>query len=170
MPMNMFHTHYLQKEGLMTKRYAIIAACVAGLVASPLYANGTQDSPKADSSHQHMWVKLGLNQSQQDQMKQLRKDAGEKMKASFEASKALRQKMKDELLKPNPDPAALDGLADQLAQLHKQMIKDRIANLVKTKQILTQDQFKKFLDMQEKMMKRFRHGGNHGNWTPNDKE
>jgi Spy/CpxP family protein refolding chaperone len=129
--------------------HVLVTACVAGLLSMPAGAAPTENPQKADSSHQnHQWADLGLNQNQKDQMKALHKENQETMKADFEASKTLNQKIKDEFLKPNPDPGVLETYTDQLAQLQKQMLKNRIADLFKTKQILTPDQFKKFLDMQ----------------------
>lgn len=146
----------------MTRHFALIAVSVAGLLAAPLYAG--QDSAVGSSHGHHGLAGLGLTQAQQDQIKQLHKDMREKMKAGFEAAKALRQKMKDEFLKASPDPAALEGYADQMAQQHKQMITNRIANTFKMKQILTQEQFKKFLELQSKRAKGFHHNGRQGNW------
>ena len=149
----------------MRLKSLLVAAFVGGFMVSSLYAH-EQAAPGPDSSRaHHMWAKLGLSQKQQDQMKQLFADGKEKMKANFQASKDLRQKIKDELLKPNPDAAVLDAYAGKLAQLHEQMLKDRISGLFKAKQILTPDQFKKLLDMQEKRGNGFGgadHKGPHG--------
>ena len=149
----------------------LTAACAVGFLVPPLYANEAAAPSGADSGHvHHMWAKLGLSRTQQDQMRQLFTDGKDAMKANFQTSKDLRQKMKDELLKPNPDPAVLDGYADQMGKLHEQMIKNRINGLFKAKQILTPDQFKKFLDMQDNRGNRFQRGGHKGPWNKeNDK-
>jgi Spy/CpxP family protein refolding chaperone len=153
---------YLQKEDVMTRQFGMIVVCIAGLFAAPLYA--VQDSATSGCCcHRHHGLAaLGLTQAQQDQLKQQRKDMREKMKAGFEASNALREKMKDEFLKAKPDQAVLDGYAEQMVQQHKQMIKNRIANTMKMKQILTQEQFRKVLAMQGKRVRGFRHDGRHG--------
>ncbi len=155
----------------MKMRDVLLTACLAGALALP--AGATQNEPstapavaKADTGQRHYGLAdLGLTQDQKDQMKALRKEGQEKMKADFESVKALRQKIKDEFLKATPDPAALDSYADQMAQFHKQMIKNRFANIFKAKQILTQDQFKKFLDMQQQWGKR----GFQKKWNRGDK-
>jgi Spy/CpxP family protein refolding chaperone len=142
----------------MKAKSFIFAACAAFLFAGMSYAAADQDSVKAERGPQHMWAKLGLNQTQQNQMKELFKEGKDKVKANIEASKDVRLKMKEEFLKPNPDPAVLDNYAGQLAKLHEQMIKDRIASLFKAKQFLTPDQFSKVLDMEDKMARGFPHG------------
>jgi Spy/CpxP family protein refolding chaperone len=155
----------------MKMRDVLLTACLAGALALP--AGATQNEPstapsavaKTDTGQRyHGLADLGLTPNQKDQMKALRKDGQDKMKADFESMKALRQKIKDEFLKATPDPAALDGYADQMAQFHKQMVKNRFANLFKAKQILTQDQFKKFLDLQQQQWgkKGFQKKWNHG--------
>jgi Spy/CpxP family protein refolding chaperone len=136
----------------------IVAACAAFLLAGMCYAAADQDSAKAEGGYRNIWAKLGFNQTQQNQMKEFFKEGKDKVKANIEASKDLRQIMKEEFLKPNPDPAILDNYAGQLAKLHEQMIKDRIASLFKAKQFLTPDQFSKVLDMEDKMAGGFPHG------------
>jgi Spy/CpxP family protein refolding chaperone len=149
----------------MKMRHVFLAACMAGLLALPAGAAQNENPPKADSSQlRHPWADLGLNQNQKDQMKAVRKENREKMKTDFEATKALRQKIKDEFLKPNPDPAALDRYADQMSQLHKQMIKNRFAGIFKTKQILTPEQFTKFMDMRQHRGK----GDHNKKWNHDD--
>ncbi len=146
----------------MTRHIVMIAVSVAGLLAAPLYAG--QDSAGCCCHGHHGWAALGLSQAQQDQLKQQRKEMREKMKAGFEAAKALRHKMKDEFLKAKPDQTALEGYADQIAQQHKQMIKNSISNIMKIKQILTPEQFKKFLEMQGKRARGFGHERRHAHW------
>jgi Spy/CpxP family protein refolding chaperone len=149
----------------MKMRHVFLAACMAGLLALPAGAAQNENPPKADSSQlRHHWADLGLNQNQKDQMKAVREENREKMKTDFEATKALRQKIKEEFLKANPDPAALDSYADQMSQLHKQMIKNRFAGIFKTKQILTPEQFTKFMDMRQHRGK----GDHNKKWNHDD--
>jgi len=142
----------------MKMNHGIFVAFLVGAFALSSIASPNASPSKSDSSRiQKKWDDLGLNQNQKDQMKALRTENKDGMKTQFEAMKALHQKIKDEFLKSNPDPAVIDSYSDQLLQIQKQMMKNRDSNLFKVKQILTPDQFKKFLDMQQKRFRGF-HG------------
>ncbi len=88
-------------------------------------------------------------------MKALRTENKEAMKPQFESSKAIHKKIKEEFLKPNPDPGVIDSYTEQLSQIQKQMMKNRFSGLFKIKQILTPDQFQKFLTMEQTWRKDF---------------
>jgi Spy/CpxP family protein refolding chaperone len=155
-----------EKELPMKLRYIFIVSCLAGLLAMPAVAGQSSGSPKDSAGHaSHFWSDLGLSQQQKDQMKALRKDMRATLQANFKQSKDLRIKIKAEFLKPNPDPTVINAFSTQLAQLHKQMTDAIFTETFKAKQILTPDQFKKFLDRAPRFgfaAAMHKHGWHHG--------
>ena len=75
-------------------------------------------------------------------MKDIRKQLNEKRLA-----------MKAELEKPESDKDVIDQLSSDIKQLTGQQIDLHTAAMLKMKEVLTPDQFKKFLEIMEKRMK-----------------
>jgi Spy/CpxP family protein refolding chaperone len=75
-------------------------------------------------------------------MKDIRKQLAEKRLA-----------MKEELVKPDSDKDVIDQLSADIKQLTGQEIDLHTAAMLKMKEVLTQEQFKKFLEMMDKRMK-----------------
>jgi Spy/CpxP family protein refolding chaperone len=53
--------------------------------------------------------------------------------------------IKDEMRKDNPDESKIDALADKLSATGSKMLKLRLDNMLKTKKILTKEQFEKLI-------------------------
>jgi Spy/CpxP family protein refolding chaperone len=65
--------------------------------------------------------------------------------------------MKDELAKPESDKSIIDQLSADIKQLAGQGIDLHTAAMLKMKEVLTQEQFKKFLEIMEKRAKDMPH-------------
>jgi len=57
--------------------------------------------------------------------------------------------IKDEMRKDNPDESKIDALADKLSATGSKMLKLRLSNMLKTKKILTKEQFDKLITIIE---------------------
>jgi len=94
---------------------------------------------------------LKLTPDQQAKLQTQHKEMREQGKVIFEQMKKIREKVKTELLKDKPSPAALDDYASQLAGLHKQLIQKRHEHLLQAKKVLTPEQFSKLVNHEWKM-------------------
>jgi Spy/CpxP family protein refolding chaperone len=112
-----------------------------------------------------MWQKIAKNleltPDQQAKLKDLRADMGKQNKATREKIKTIREKEKEELLIPNPSQPALYGYAKEINDLQGAMAEKRLEHLLKVKEVLTPDQFKKLLSMTSRMGKgrQWKHDG-----------
>lgn len=129
----------------MKQRVIALAACAASLALAPLSVSARPGDSMMEKHHQKMIEELKLNADQKEKLKALHQEMRDKGKALFEKMKAIREKVKAELLKDKPSQQALDEFAAQLADLHKQLIQQRHAHLLQAKAILTKEQFSKLL-------------------------
>jgi Spy/CpxP family protein refolding chaperone len=135
-----------------------------GPVAQPGPRSGEGAGPGKGRPPHRMWMELNLTAEQKEQLKALREEMQPIREKHMESVKAVRDKIKAELLKSDPSQNTLYGYAGELGELHKQMTKDRTDHLLKVKKILTPEQFSKLVEREEKMDhgKGFGHrGGKH---------
>ena len=102
-----------------------------------------------------MFDDLKLTDEQQTKLKALHDEMMTTRKKHGEAVKAVRDKMKTELLKQAPSQKALNGYAGELGKLHEKMTTERTAHLLNVKKILTPEQFSKLVEKEDRMG----HGG-----------
>ena len=88
---------------------------------------------------------LGLNADQKAKLKDLRTEMQTMRKDHNEKMKALREKIKDEILKDSPSKTALNGFAKDIGNLRAIMAQKEYEQLLKVKLILTPEQFNKLL-------------------------
>jgi Spy/CpxP family protein refolding chaperone len=108
---------------------------------------------KCDSSMQKQckggqhqgWQDLNLTDDQKAKLKVLREQQKSGPKECRPMMMEIHGQIKAELLKAKPDQIVLNKLADQIADQHRQMAKDRTAHLLEVKKILTAEQFEKML-------------------------
>lgn len=93
-----------------------------------------------------MWNDLKLTEDQNGKLKALHEEMMTVRNKHYAAVKAVRLKIKDELLKDAPSRTVLYDFAGELGELHKQMSKERGDHLLKVKTILTAEQFSKIID------------------------
>jgi periplasmic protein CpxP/Spy len=141
----------------------VMVSLMAGVVGV-MYVSADNDTSYAQKKL--MWQKvtknLGLTTDQQAKLKNLRADVGKLNKVTRDKIKTLREKEKDELLVPNPSQQALYGYAKEINDLQGAMAEKRLEHLLKVKEILTPDQFKKLMSMTSRMQKgrQWKNGGN----------
>jgi Spy/CpxP family protein refolding chaperone len=141
----------------------VLVSLMAGVIGV-MYVSADNDTSYAQGK---MWQKmaknLGLTPDQQAKLKDLRADMGKQNKITRDKIKTLREKEKEELLIPNPSQQALYGYAKEINDLQGAMAEKRLEHLLKVKEVLAPDQFKKLLSMTSRMGKgrQWKNGG-HG--------
>lgn len=141
------------------KKLIVVVAMLAILV-SPAWAEGPPEK-KGDQKKAGAKKRFELSAEQSQKLDAIRLET-EKANIQLRADVEIKEKELQHALKQEKiDKAAVDKLIDELAALHGKMLRLRVDSLLKTKEILTPEQFKKYLarkGMQEKM----RQGGQRG--------
>lgn len=128
------------------KNAAIVSGLFAGMLAfGPAVAANPPDCPRMEKHHEKMMTDLKLNADQKTKLQEFRKQHREEMKPFHETMKSIRDKVKAELLKPQPSKQVLDGLAADLGEQHKKMALMRNDHLLQVKAVLTPEQFSKLV-------------------------
>lgn len=128
----------MKKTGIMK----MLSVCTFLLV--PVISNAQPDGQVTERK-QHMWSDLGLTEDQNVKLKQLHQEIKGIRSKNFEAVRAVRLKIREELAKPNPSSEQLDLYASELGNLHKEMVQQHNNHLLKVKTILSTEQFSKLL-------------------------
>ncbi|MBN2037761.1 MAG: periplasmic heavy metal sensor [Chitinispirillaceae bacterium] len=116
------------------------------LVLSPLAVSAQPDQGKMKKHQEKMAVELKLSDDQKAKLKELRTTHHESMKPFYTKMKGVRDKIKTELLKPQPSKQRLDAFAAELGSLHKQMAIKRNEHLLQVKAVLNEEQFKELVN------------------------
>lgn len=119
---------------------------------------------KAEERGVRMTQELNLSQEQQDQMKALRTKSKDAHKAEREEFRTKKNELNDLLKASSVDKKAIDTKIKEISALTEEKMQNRVEHLLKVKEILTPEQFEKFLQMKEERMKQHRgkgkgHGG-----------
>jgi Spy/CpxP family protein refolding chaperone len=123
----------------------ISSLCLLSIVFSTAFSQPGNPSHRKEGP-QYNWADLGLTEDQKAKLKEIHEEMADARKENFEAVKALRVKIKEELLKNDPAKSMLDSYADELGKLHKEMSRARNEHLLKVKKILTAEQFSKVVN------------------------
>jgi len=134
------------KEDSVKNRTMVFGLLAGSLIMSPLAVTAQPDTAHMAKCQEKMMADLKLNADQKAKIKDLHKQHMEAMKPFHEKMKGLRDKVKTELLKPQPSKQVLDGYAVELGDLHKQMALMRNDHLLQFKAILTPEQFSKLVN------------------------
>ena len=142
----------------MKRRYTLVPVVVLVFVLLP-FGLVAQSGPGAGPGSGHgkggfpgkMWMELNLTDEQKEKLRTLHEEMQPIRKKHMESVKAVRDKIKTELLKSEPSQNTLYGYAGELGELHKQMTKDRTDHLLEVKKILSPEQFSKLVEREGKM-------------------
>ncbi len=133
------------------KKLAVIVAMLAILVSPALSQNPADKKGEKGPGGQK---RLELTDEQTQKLDAIRLET-EKAQIMLRAEVEIMEKdLQHQLKQEKVDKAAVDKLISELAALHGKMLRLRVDSLLKTKEILTPEQFKKYLarkGMQEKM-------------------
>jgi Spy/CpxP family protein refolding chaperone len=126
----------------MNRSHLITAAFVAASLVLSVSAEKTARCPmQSESGHED----LGLTADQKAKHDALHKEMQPIVKEHMKTMKDIRDKMKAEFLKPNPDQYVLKGLSEQSQKAMADFAVKRIDHLLKLKAILTPQQFEKVI-------------------------
>jgi Spy/CpxP family protein refolding chaperone len=139
---------------------AVILCFAAGAAVA---AAPDSSQAKGNGAGDRIAKELGLSADQKAKLKDLREEMKGVRKEHMEKMKALLDKSKEELLKASPNKGVLYGYAKQSGDLRRIMAQKEADHLLKVKAILTPEQFKQLLS------KDFRHGAGRGPTGPRDK-
>lgn len=141
----------------------IVTLLLGSLMAEPPRRN-MGGHGKGDGTR--MAQELGLSQEQQDQLKELRKKHREERRDIRTEVKELRRQIGEELKKSNPSRSTIKSLADKIGTIHSENAVRMADHMLEVKEILTDEQFTKMLDLKEekanKMHKKKGPGGKKG--------
>ncbi len=139
----------------------VIAAML--MAGSPVYAG---DFCGGDEGGKHFRGKgdrmeklvseLGLTDEQRDSLKADMEKNRERAMAMREEIKAKREELRAELDKAEVDRGKVDGIVDNLTNLYKEGMDQRVESILSMKQILTPEQFQKLQQKKEEHMKNMR--------------
>ena len=132
---NVFHSFFI---GLM----AVLIVSAPALAQPP--KGECPEKGKKGGPHK-MWEELKLNEEQKTKLQELRKEMHPFRKKQKEAMKAIKLKMKEELLKDNPDMSVLKSHSKEIAGLTAKMSNQMTMHLLKVKKVLNKEQFEKVL-------------------------
>lgn len=100
--------------------------------------------PGAHHGGKHkLWEELNLTDQQKEQMKTLHEKMQNIRKEQFGKMKEIRDNIREELSKENPDEGTLNKLSADLGDLAELKSKQRVEHLLEIKEVLDADQFAK---------------------------
>lgn len=99
----------------------------------------------------NMVEELGLSGEQQEQLRQQKETRRQEHQELREALREAQEALKEELSREDIDQSKLDSIAGGLKQLNNRMVDDRIEGILKMREILTPDQYRKFQEKAQKM-------------------
>ncbi len=97
---------------------------------------------------------LGLTDEQQTEFREHLADSSGQMKEMRKLLRDKRLNLRDELRKYDSDPNRIAQITSEIKALQAQFIDNRVASTIKLKEILTQEQFKKFQDKVDELMEK----------------
>ena len=137
---------------MRSKNAVAVAVIMCFAAGATLAAAPDSSQSKGKGMGDKIAKELGLSADQKTKLKDLREEMKGVRKEHMEKMKAILDKSKEELLKASPKKEVLYGYAKQSGDLRRIMAEREVDHLLKVKAILTPEQFKKLLN------KDFRHG------------
>jgi Spy/CpxP family protein refolding chaperone len=135
----------------MRRKSLLLAGAVFGilvLVFSLAYA----EHPRRDRGEKA--EELGLTDEQMEDMREVRYNF-EKAQIGLRAElKTARLELRHLMMEENPNQSQISGLVDKIADTQKELLKQRVDKKLAMKDILTAEQFKKFMKMRGENRKR----------------
>ena len=138
----------------------LLAAAV--LCAAPVFSDkafGEYAEEKGEyirKKMERLTKELDLTDEQKAEMQKLREESWAEKKELNNQLKDARKELGEELKKPSSDRGRINNIATKMKNLQGKMIDDRIDHFLAVKEILTDEQFQKFQDLQQERQKKFR--------------
>jgi Spy/CpxP family protein refolding chaperone len=109
---------------------------------------------------QDIYSQLNLTQEQKKRLDDNRLKNREKIKEMMEKARSERVALNQELLKPKLDMNTINEIKARLNALYTQMTEDRLNSILEVRNVLTPEQFAKFISITQNQGMRNRVGGN----------
>lgn len=144
----------------------IIAVAIAAMISMPAaYAEfGRGDHEGREGKHGKVMKKimedLDISPEQKVEIDKNRKEHHEKKKALREEMKVKKQQLKDELKENAPDRGKINRTIDEISDIQKKLLRQRVDGVLEMKEILTEEQFTQLHEKMENTRKR--HKGKKG--------
>lgn len=142
---------------------AVSVITMLALVSPAIYAQGGADSgkekewaQKKEARRQELYKELNLSKEQKKALEENKNKHREQMKALFNEMKEKRSLAQQELQKDALDMAKINQANNDLKKLQAQMLDYRLQHILEVRNILTPEQFKKFMVRMEEKMGRFK--------------
>jgi Spy/CpxP family protein refolding chaperone len=97
---------------------------------------------------------LNLSEKQKEELKAKKQEHREAMKKLHEALREKKIELREELEKPDSNKKRIAFLASETKELMGKLVDINIKNILGVKEVLTPEQFEKFMDMHEAMTKK----------------
>jgi len=124
------------------------------MLSSPLYAEPgdgkMHDDEKGwEEKVNKMYEKLGLSEEQRNQLKAQKESHRDEMKGTREQLQTKHQEFQAEIQKADFDAGKLKAINNDIKSLHNKIADYRLESILKVREILTPEQFAKFMQMKE---------------------
>ena len=128
--------------------------------AAPQAEEHAEHHGKHGWGHKHhgMMDKMNLTEDQENQMKAIGEKQKEAMKADFKQMKEDGKAFRDALLEPTVDMTKINAIQAKMKASRDQMMDGHLNMMLDVKKILTPEQFKMYIKMEEHKMRE------HGEW------
>jgi Spy/CpxP family protein refolding chaperone len=135
----------MKKHALQSMMIPVVigALCVGAASAGP--GSCGHKGARGDKPHR-MWEALNLDEDQKARMKEIHDEMKTVRSSHWKEVRAMRDKLREELQKENPDKATLDAYAEQMGEQAKAMAERRTDHLLKIREVLSAEQFKTLMD------------------------
>jgi len=95
-------------------------------------------------------AKLNLNEEQKKRVDEIRESGKREIHSLRSGLKILLWDLQDEIKMDKPDVKKIDSITDRICETEKKLMRQRTADMLKLKSILTQEQFGTLMDNMEK--------------------
>jgi Spy/CpxP family protein refolding chaperone len=130
---------------MSSKKIGVVLAIVSFSVMAIAAGDGDSSAMREMPRGEELAKELGLSSQQKAQLKSMREEMRGVRKEHIKKMKALRDKSKEELLKPVPSRDVLYSYARESGELRRIMAEKEADHMLKVKAVLTAEQFKRLL-------------------------
>ncbi|MFW6221163.1 MAG: Spy/CpxP family protein refolding chaperone [Fibrobacterota bacterium] len=137
----------------MTLKQFLISGVVILFAGTQIVAKGPANTrgchAKKGAKQYRMIQELDLTEQQQEQIKQLHEEMKQTRRDHWTNVKEVRRQIREELQKENPDQTDLDQYAERNGELAKLFSQKRSTHILQIKNILTDEQFQKMMELKD---------------------
>jgi Spy/CpxP family protein refolding chaperone len=116
-------------------------------IFATVFACFSQEEQPKQPQKQREGLKSVLNMTpeQEEEFTKIRKESRSQDSVYYANLQRLRTNLLDESAKPKPDKAKINRIADEIGKQHSQLSRNMYSRIQKVREILTQEQFEKFI-------------------------